>query len=570
MIKKSNKLHTYSNTFIQQGSTEIDTYITTNSLHNELAKEIKNCKNTKDDLIKLYNSSDPQKRKLNLNEYPTKCQKYQRESVAYSKYILTLMIWIYKMIVREIPYNTYVNYIKNVKNLLDSCNDVISNIEKEIGRTVFIESTKFLLWEIKYISIISYSEKTLKFAEDVYTKNTKVVENFSNSINKEIIRIRIKHDETRAQLDAALKELRQLIASIKRKSYHVLTLKNDIIDNPFQYIHEEISNTFNQIRSNHSCLKCNMDNYKEDRKKLQQHKENIINRKNNFLNNLHKNYKDLSVGQNTYKVFSEYENTILNKVQYLLHNFGNNNKTTMETLNEKKMNWYHIKIDIDNLNTIYQTKNKKLDDLIKEHNEIFILTDKFIAEKSKEINEEAKNIIKLILLNSSKVIINSLLKNIKDTEEYKKQAKIGFEKANNLIKDVKILLDGVNIYKNNIKTILDDEQIDKYVNEIKNIQVEQNLSTVNNTEKKIQSILTTVNDSISSTPKIIATTGVNAFEETKKKEIICIGQLNRTKGTKQLMHDKQNKMDGIKPTIVNIEKELQKQKFMKMEFCKKI
>ncbi|SBS95393.1 reticulocyte binding protein 2b [Plasmodium malariae] len=100
------------------------------------------------------------------------------------------------MIVREIPYNTYVNYIKNVKNLLDSCNDVISNIEKEI--------------------VISYSEKTLKFAEDVYTKNTKVVENFSNSINKEIIRIRIKHDETRAQLDAALKELRQLIASIKR------------------------------------------------------------------------------------------------------------------------------------------------------------------------------------------------------------------------------------------------------------------------------------------------------------------------------------------------------------------
>ncbi|SBS92940.1 reticulocyte binding protein 2b (RBP2b) [Plasmodium malariae] len=356
----------------------------------------------------------------------------------------------------------------------------------------------------------------------------------------------------------------QILNNLDKESNDILTLKNNIIGNRFQSIYDEISNTFDQIRDKHGHLKKSMEGYKEDKKKLKQYKVNIINRKNEFLNELHENDKDVSVGQNTYKEFLEYKNTILNKgskifseinilkdivqatkhklvsydiilkkfknpnmktyidIDNLLNDYNNenidlklseyekehnseeqevnkiiyeieisnkyidiiktlniainhldtndklvdgliknknylnekldmqiqamkninliqqNDKTkfelslnrekndikdkladgsinnlknsihdistlskklkehirkngniTLETLDEKIMNWNHINVKIDNLNTNYQAINKKIDDLIREQNsEIIILSDKFITEKNKEINEK--------------------------------------------------------------------------------------------------------------------------------------------------------------------------------------
>ncbi|SBT55211.1 reticulocyte binding protein 2b, pseudogene [Plasmodium ovale wallikeri] len=353
--------------------------------------------------------------------------------------------------------NGQMEYI--IKNT-DSIKKII-HIKKEIDRNI-VQTEEFT--SVTPFNMVQFTKKMNQICHRVRSIITNFYVGDLEKLVNNVSVLELKHKKliskkcTKDEMDNFLRETTEkhtkianikctnvpgILANLQTELENLSKIKDNIIGEVFQKINTEISKSIDAMQKEYNHLTDNMRNYKEEKKKLEEYKDNLARRKDIFLDTLHENDDEISEGKNSYIEFLKHRDSILNR-----------GSTIFREITMLKENLGHFR---NTLLPMYSRANSKLE---LQNRKMYPQIDTLIHNFNDEnVHIEVGNCEKEFKRND--VIINNLINDI--------------ENSNNNINAIKTLNASVKIYKTNKKSleeleqIRDDliEKVNKHIEEVK-------------------------------------------------------------------------------------------------------
>ncbi|SBT02408.1 reticulocyte binding protein 2b [Plasmodium ovale curtisi] len=353
--------------------------------------------------------------------------------------------------------NGQMEYI--IKNT-DSIKKIIY-IKKEIDKNI-VQTDEFT--SVTPFNMVQFTKKMNQICHRVRSIITNFYVGDLEKLVNNVSVLELKHKKliskkcTKDEMDNFLRETKEkytkianikctnipgILTNLQTELENLLKIKDNIIGEVFQKINTEISKSIDALQKEYNHLTDNMRNYKEEKKILEEYKDNLASRKDKFLDTLHENDDEISERKNSYIEFLKHRDSILNRGSIIFRE--------IITLKE---NLGHFR---NTLLPLYSRANKKLE---LQNRKIYPQIDTLVHNFNDEnLHIEVGNCEKEFKRDD--VIINNLINDI--------------ENSNNNINAIKTLNASVKIYKTNKKSLeklkknKDDliEKVNKHLEEVK-------------------------------------------------------------------------------------------------------
>ncbi|SBS93022.1 reticulocyte binding protein 2b [Plasmodium ovale curtisi] len=380
--------------------------------------------------------------------------------------------------------------IFSIKNEIDTNIPQIEELIDQIPHSTpqFTEKIKEL--KTKVMSVITHYHKydLKQLVENVSKLEQKHKNLFSKKYTKDEIDNFLKETTEKYNKMSNMKcsNIPNIITALEKELENLLKIKGSVVNEKFQKIHAEISKTIDAAKKKFNDLTDSMNSQKEDKKKLEQYKDDITKRKGKFLHTLHEKDSQVSEGQNSYEEFSKHRDSIMNKVGTLF-NAINMLKENLGNFQNRLLPIYDG--TLKKLKTLANKTNPEIDALIRNFNEEnmhskvvscekeFKNNDRIINNFISDIENSNKNIDAIKTLNvsiniyeKSKKLLQKLEQNKDDLIE-KVNKHLEAVKANKLIdpNEKKKFEDALNKEIANINKELVDTTVDKLKTQIEEI-----------------------------------------------------------------------------------------------------
>nr|ALX38904.1 reticulocyte-binding protein 2b [Plasmodium vivax] len=408
--------------------------------------------------------------------------------------------------------NKIIEYIKGIieklKQLISANKDfdkIFQQVEQLINEALFnkdqFEHNKNDLHTKMKEIMHTFHERDLQQFLDNMSKFLKDQEaSYQNADSKEkldqlLTTVKAKQDELK---EMKCDDIPDIIDNLKKESQNVLNLKDEVINKQFENMRTEMSSSLDQMTKEYNALKSSIEEYEAEKKGIENHKQNIIKRKNTFIVAEHENDEDVPEGKNTYNEFISNKDTILQKESAISNQMNTleekkrNRKTTLQTYGDaiQKLETYTEKKDeetkvlLEKFNT--EVENFKLDEDEKSFND----AKSIVSNTINEVENENKNIDSIKKVNiamkrsrSNQQSVEQLIRN-KDNLLKEKMEK-HFQKINT---DEIIGQSAKANLLNNLeseKAIINEQLNDAHLNDLK-LQIEKTLSYCEKSRENIK------------------------------------------------------------------------------------
>ncbi|GAB65945.1 reticulocyte binding protein 2b (PcyRBP2b) putative [Plasmodium cynomolgi strain B] len=309
------------------------------------------------------------------------------------------------------------NTIEYIKGIIEKIKELISvnkdfdknfqQVEKLINEALynkdqFEHKKKDLHTKMKEILHTFHAHDLQIFLDDLsqFLKEQEAL--YQNADTKEkldqvIKTVKEKQDKLR---EMKCDDIPNIIENLKKESLNILNLKDDVINKQFENMRTELPSSLDEMTKEYNALKSSIEEYEAEKKKIENHKQSIIKRKNIFIVNKHEKDEDVQEGKNTYSEFISNKETILKRESPIRNQLNvlkekrRNIKTTLQTYRDaiQKLETYTEKKDteakmmLEKLNT--QMENFKINEAEKSFNDCKSI----ISNTINEVENENKNI----------------------------------------------------------------------------------------------------------------------------------------------------------------------------------
>ncbi|CRG95530.1 reticulocyte binding protein, putative [Plasmodium gallinaceum] len=367
---------------------------------------------------------------------------------------------IIEILINETSFNDekYLREKQEVNEKIDSA--LRSLFEDGMLEKLFEEISQFIA-EKKSLNYENYSlDRINELLEDTTKKHTKIVQGVKDASSI------VEND-------------------IKPANNKIIDLKNSIITKLLDDLHKKMNNSLSDFNRISNLASTNIDNYEANKDTLKSYENNIVRRKNEFLNNFFEDDNDVLEGTNIFQKTLDLENTIFdnkNEIKKQISDEEDSVNTIREHLDlYNKLNLYFdicpdTKI-VDNIKSI-----KEQIDKINVHNKL--------SEHQMKFNNATTSIessINLINFSNSVIESSKILNNIIN-ESNKNKLLIDNLKENadtlrdKIIKET-IIINGEHLIEENIKA--------KYLSKLKEKEsdTDDKIHKVNDLGEKSNAIL---------------------------------------------------------------------------------
>ncbi|SBT47320.1 reticulocyte binding protein 2b, pseudogene [Plasmodium ovale wallikeri] len=261
------------------------------------------------------------------------------------------------------------NTIKNeVKQKMDYITENVGRIKELISSKEALEEKMQKIEKLiseESLDLIQFSREKIQISDniksiikDFYEHNLgELVENMSEFLKKheKYMSTTYNNEEIDSVLSETNKEhekitalkcenIPEILKKLELESNKLSNLKDKIIGGRYKNVQTDVSILFDDLKNKREDLLNRIRGYKEDKKKVEQYKDNMTQRVNKFLGDSYENDSDVFEGKNSYNEFLQSRNYIINK--------GNEISNDIHLLKEKikdtehKLRSHHDTVDI--------------------------------------------------------------------------------------------------------------------------------------------------------------------------------------------------------------------------------